>query len=127
MHANFCRRKVKKDHHYSLIMNRSQLTTTDDEDFMDDDDFIEGIDEYLDGDDNLDGSSNIVINTGKYRLIYNRHYKGSLPAAQYIYLNKRLSRPLIFPIPLILVCESDLEVPTTLNILLIVLPQHNES
>lgn len=57
---------MKKDHRYSLIMNRSQLTKTDDDDdFMDDDDFIEGIDEYLDGDDNTDGSSNIVINTGK--------------------------------------------------------------
>lgn len=76
MHSIFCRKKVKKDHNYSLIMNRSQLTTTDDEeDFMDDDDFIEGIDEYLDGDDNLDGSSNIVINTGKF---YKRYYKRTL-------------------------------------------------
>ncbi|XP_048746198.1 VPS10 domain-containing receptor SorCS1-like isoform X2 [Ostrea edulis] len=65
--AIYRRRKVKKDHRYSLIMNRSQLPKTDDEeDFMDDDDFIEGIDEYLDGDDNTDGSSNIVINTGRH-------------------------------------------------------------
>lgn len=109
MHSIFCRKKVKKDHNYSLIMNRSQLTTTDDEeDFMDDDDFIEGIDEYLDGDDNLDGSSNIVINTGKF---YKRYNIDSLPAAQYIHLNKRLnkvSQTLIFRIPLI--CKSDLEV-----------------
>lgn len=109
MHSIFCRKKVKKDHNYSLIMNRSQLTTTDDEeDFMDDDDFIEGIDEYLDGDDNLDGSSNIVINTGKF---YKRYYIDSLPAAQYIHLNEQLnevSQTLIFRIPLI--CKSDLEV-----------------
>lgn len=100
---------MKKDHNYSLIMNRSQLTTTDDEeDFMDDDDFIEGIDEYLDGDDNLDGSSNIVINTGKF---YKRYYIHSLPAAKYNHLNKRLSKvsqTLIFRIPLI--CKSGLEV-----------------
>ncbi|XP_061183965.1 VPS10 domain-containing receptor SorCS1-like [Saccostrea echinata] len=61
------RNKVKKDHRYSLIMNRSQLTHTDEEDdFMDEDDFIEGIDDYIDGEDNTDGSTNIVINTGRH-------------------------------------------------------------
>lgn len=72
MYFIFCRKKVKKDYNYFLIMNRLQLITIDDEeDFMDDDDFIEGIDEYLDGDDNLDGSLNIVINIGKF---YKRYY-----------------------------------------------------